>query len=127
MLIHLQKKDLLPVIEILKLKYFNIHCLGLMHFSKNLIILACANLDKVYTEKIWIVYKFKISQLTNNDEISKYHCNDVCSIIVCTFQFSISGNYKHDSDGGIIEFDIPSGKKIGAKIEFNNAQYIVNK
>ena len=90
-------------------------------FSKKFdcFFIACANLDKVLMiEKNLkkIVYKFKISQLTNNDEISKYHCNDcfVHNNSLYVSVFSISGNYKHDSyDGGIIEFDIPSGKKIG--------------
>ena len=73
-------------------------------FSKKFdcFFIACANLDKVLMiEKNLkkIVYKFKISQLTNNDEISKYHCNDcfVHNNSLYVSVFSISGNYKHDS------------------------------
>ena len=55
-----------------------------------------------------IVYKFKISQLTNNDEISATIAMIVLFIIVCTFQFfQFQEIISNDSyDGGIIEFDI---------------------
>ncbi len=81
--------------------------------------IACSFLDKVLilNQNFKIINEISISNKIKDLKIPQHHFND-CEInqnSVYVSMFSITGNWRKDIfDGGIVEFDIKTGKKIGA-------------
>ena len=79
---------------------------------------TCTNRDKIimFDKDLNSIKKeFYLSNKSNSEDISHYHCNDcfVRGNFLFVSVFSVSGKYKSDTfDGGIIKFDIRTGKKI---------------
>ena len=79
---------------------------------------ACTNRDKIimFDKNLNFIKKeFFLSNKPNPEDISYYHCNDcfVRNNYLFVSVFSVTGKYKIDKfDGGIIKFDIRTGKKI---------------
>ena len=79
---------------------------------------ACTNRDKIimFDKNLNFIKKeFFLSNKPNPEDISYYHCNDcfVRNNYLFVSVFSVTGKYKSDKfDGGIIKFDIRTGKKI---------------
>lgn len=79
---------------------------------------ACSYQDKImiFNKNFKLINEFSISEKIKKIGIPQHHCND-CEISkdsVYVSMFSLTGNWKIDVfDGGIAEFDIKTGKKIG--------------
>ena len=80
---------------------------------------ACSFQDKIliFDKNFKLTNEFFITEKIKKIKIAQHHCND-CEISeenVYVSVFSVTGNWKKDVfDGGIIEFNARTGKKIGS-------------
>ena len=80
--------------------------------------IACSYQDKVmiFNKKFNLIKEFLISDKIMKTKVPQHHCNDceISSDSIYVSMFSLTGNWKKDVfDGGIAEFDIRTGTKIG--------------